>query len=170
MSDRTLLIDEAQRQIAALRMTGTRITLLALSAPSLPASVVSALVRSASAPLDLVGDLGDGSFGLLSLHARGPDGGAGVEHRFLLRLQGVLAPLATRHNVGVVQFRAVHRWASELTDWTDLFASLRDAPAIALSIPPEPRPAPLDGRHGTPISQALRLFRHSSAPTDGQRT
>ncbi|MTJ80747.1 MAG: hypothetical protein F8N37_06995 [Telmatospirillum sp.] len=169
MTDRKLLIDEAQRQIAALRMTDTRITLLSLSAPNLPQSVVAALVRAASAPLDLVGELGDGTYGLLALHARGPDGGAGVEHRFLLRLQGVLAPLAARHNIGQVKFRAVHRWACELTEWADLFDSLRDAPAITLSIPPDYANQP-EAHRVSGMAAAFRFFRHTPAATDSSRT
>ncbi|MDR3439448.1 hypothetical protein [Telmatospirillum sp.] len=169
MTSQNELIEEAQRQIAALRTTDTRITLLALSAPRLPASVVAALVRSASATLDLIGSLGDGSFGLLSLRSHGPDGGAGVEHRFLMRLQGVLSPLAARHDVGPVSFRAVHRWACELNDWADLFDSLRDAPAIPLHIPTERRYGASAEYQNSAMATAMRFLRPSSA-SDGSRT
>ncbi|PKU25578.1 hypothetical protein CWS72_05820 [Telmatospirillum siberiense] len=130
-----MFVDEAQRQIDAFRASTVRLTLMSVSAPALPAPVLESAVRTAASPYDEVGPLGDGSLGLLSLRSVGPEGAAGVQHRFLLRMQTILAPVARRRDIGTVRFRAVHRWACELGDANDLFNSLFDAPPIVLTIP-----------------------------------
>lgn len=135
MMDRDIFVEETQRQIETLGTSSVRLTLMAVNAPSLPAPVLEATVRTAAAPLDMVGPMGDGSLGLLSLRSLGPDGGAGVEQRFLMKMQTVLAPLARRRPIGIIRFRAVHRWACELTDAIDLFDSLFDAPSVVLAVP-----------------------------------
>jgi hypothetical protein len=137
-----MFADEAQRQIGALGASSARITLISVCTSILPASDLEVAVRNAALPHDMVGQLGDGSVGLLSLWSTGPDSGTGVEHRFLPRMKAVLAPVARVCDVGTVRFRAVHRWASELTDAADLFDSLFNAPPVELSIPedhPQPR-------------------------------
>lgn len=141
MTEHDMFVDEAQRQIDAFRASTVRLTLMSISAPKLPAPAVEGAVRTAAAAYDEVGPLGDGSIGLLSLRAAGPDGATGVQHRFLLRLQTLLAPLARRRDIGTVRFKAVHRWACELADVHDLFNSLFDAPAIILTIPSAAQPS-----------------------------
>jgi hypothetical protein len=165
MYDQELLITEVQKQVSALRSTETRITLLSVSAPDIPPATLESCVRAAAAPLDVSGPLGEGNFGLLSLRSQGPDGGAGVEHRFLSRLQSVLAPLARRHSIGVVRFRAVHRWACELTDGSDLVDLLRHAPAIILNIPSATSRTIVPFSLAKPVSSVLRWSR--VPPLDG---
>lgn len=137
----TMFADEAQRQIGALGASSVRITLISVYASMLPASELEVAVRNAAGSLDMIGPLGDGSVGLLSLWSVGPNSGAGVEHRFLPRMRDVLAPLARVCDVGPVRFRAIHRWASDVTDAADLFDSLFNAPAVELSIPQDPVPS-----------------------------
>ncbi|MDR3440526.1 hypothetical protein [Telmatospirillum sp.] len=164
MHSRNRLIDEGHRQINALSTTNTRVTLLSATAPHLPTSVLAAAVQAAATPVDLIGDLGDGSIALLSLCSHGPDAGAGVEHRFLMHLQDFLTPLARRGDIGPVFFRAVHRWTCELGDFTDLFASLRNAPAIPINISPQPAP-----HLPSPVASALRFLLHRSTFANGTR-
>ncbi len=147
--DCDIFIDETQRQVETLGASNVRLTLMAVSAPGLPAAVLESVVRAAAQPLDVVGPLGDGSLSLLSLRSVGPEGGAGIEHRFLMKIQAILAPMARRRDIGTVRFRAVHRWACELADAHDLFDSLFDAPPIVLSIPTA---QPSTGRMARPMA------------------
>lgn len=140
MTERDMFVDEAQRQIDAFRASTIRLTLMSISAPALSAPALSSAVRTAASPYDDVGPLGDGSLGLLSLRSVGTEGAAGIQHRFLLRLQAILAPLARRRDIGTLHFRTVNRWACELTDAADLFNSLFDAPATVLTLPTAAHP------------------------------
>jgi hypothetical protein len=135
MTDRNPFVDKTQRHIEALGASSVRLTLMSVHAPDLPLALLETAVRTAAATLDEIGPLSDGSLGLLSLSSAEPDGGARVERRFIPRMQAVLAPLARRRDIGLVHFRAIHRWACEVTDAFDLFDSLYDAPAIVLTLP-----------------------------------
>jgi hypothetical protein len=134
MTESTMFVEETQRQIEALGASDARITLMSVSAPLMSPNLLESAVRTAATALDVVGPAGDGSVGLLSLWSVGPDGGAGVEHRFLPRMQAILAPMARHRDIGTVRFRAVHRWACEMTDAADLFDSLFDAPSVVLTV------------------------------------
>lgn len=150
MTDQDMFTELTQRQIFALRGSNVRLSLLSVSVPTLPAPLLEYAVRGASASHDVVGPLKDGSIGLFSIES---DGTAGTEHRFLVNLQNVLTPIAKRQDIGIIRFRAVHRWACELTDAFDLFDNLFDAPALLLTIrrpSSSPTPTRLPLRHAVP--------------------
>ncbi len=151
MTERDMFVEEMQRHIRALGASSVRLTLMSISAPGLPAPVLESAVRTAAAPYDEIGPLGDGSLGLLSLQSAGAEGAAGLQTRFALRVQTILAPMARRRNIGTVHFRAVHRLACELNDASDLFNSLFDTPSSVLSLPvPSARP-PLPPFHAAAL-------------------
>ncbi len=125
---------ELVRQVQALNLSRQRMSLMSVATQYLPSSAIAAAVRAAAAPLDTVGILADGSVGVLSLRASGPDGGAGVEDRFLPRLQTTLHPYCRSDGTFRIWFRSVHRWAAELGTADDIITSLFDAPARPVRI------------------------------------
>ncbi|HXP95374.1 MAG TPA: hypothetical protein VN809_01590 [Telmatospirillum sp.] len=169
MTDHDMFAAETQRQIDALGASSVRLALMSVSAQALPESILESAVRTAATSIDVVGPLGDGSLALLSLKPFEEDGFAGFEHRFLMRLQHVLTPIARRRDIGLVRFRSVHRWACELTDVYDLFNCLFDAPSLVLPMPrigiSPPVPAPMPRLHVTsesfpwPMSMAAQPLR-----------
>lgn len=164
MIDRTMFANEIQQQIETLGASTVRLSLMSVRAPALPSAVFESALHAAAAPLDVVGRLDDGSLGMLSLRSVGTDGGAGVEHRFLLKMQAVLAQVASRRAIGPICYRAVHRWACELTDALDLLDCLFDAPLRVLT-PPQPQLSSLIPAWYHPTgSVPLQLSRYAPAP------
>jgi hypothetical protein len=120
---------ELQRQIAQLRGSDFRLSLMSVASLSSRSASFPEAVRAAAAPFDAVGLLRDGSIGVLSLRGLGTDGGAGVEQRFLPRLQAALQRLGRLTGGEWFWFRSVHRWASELSNCGDILDTLFDMPA-----------------------------------------
>lgn len=120
---------ELEYQITALGISNVRLSMMSVFVPALPLAVVASTVRAAAAPSDLVGMLEDRTIGVLCSRALGPDGGQGVEDRFLPRLQSLLLTLCRHRALDLtIRFRAVHLWASELSDADDLVNLLFDMP------------------------------------------
>ena len=127
---------DVERQIAILRGSSVRLSLMSVAVPRLPYDVVCCAVQAA-APSDAIGALADHSVGILSLRSVGPDGGVGVEGRFLPRLQSCLTLACSRRRVSAhLLFRAVHRWASELLDAEDLIDILFSVPVRRIPLTP----------------------------------
>ncbi len=145
---------ELSRQIKVLRLSRQRMSLMSVATHHLPAAAVAAAVRAAAAPLDAVGTLADGSVGVISLRASGTDGGAGVEDRFLPRLQASLSHYCRDDGTFRVWFRSVHRWAAELGTADDIIASLFDAPARPVRVRQEP----------ALLTMPFRPLRHAGYP------
>ena len=74
------------RQVRLLSNSLTRLSLMSVVIPNLSRQATVAAVLAAVTTTDLVGMLEDGSIGVFSLRAPGPDGGVGVDERFLPRL------------------------------------------------------------------------------------
>jgi len=130
------------RQVRLLSNSLTRLSLMSVVIPNLSRQATVAAVLAAVTSSDLVGTLEDGSIGVFSLRAPGPDGGVAVDERFLPRLQ---AALGNSFSPGFgsnmkIWFRSVHRWASELTDGEDLIDSLFAASSRVVGIGAQPVP------------------------------
>jgi hypothetical protein len=144
MTDSESFSIETQRQIDKLSGSSVRLTLMSVSASTLPDTFLEWAAFTSATPHDVVGRLSDGSFGVFSLRSIGAEGTAGIEHRFLLNLQKTLSPIARRRQIGTIRFRSVHRWACELNGALDLFNNLFDAPAILLPMHCSHLPIPVE--------------------------
>ena len=136
MTTQSMFVKETERQIKTLGATTVLLSLLSIKAPSIPSIILERAVESVADSLDLVGPVGDGSLGLLSVW---PDGRTDIKERYVLRLQSVLCPLARRREIGPVHIRFTTHWANETTDAYDLFDCLFDTSPTILALPrPEP--------------------------------
>jgi len=140
------------RQINLLSNSATRLSLMSVVIPSLSRQATVAAVLSSATAADLVGMLGDGSIGVFALRHAGPDGGAGVDERFLPRLQASLrsAFAPSFANEVKIWFRSVHRWATEVGDGDDLLDAIYAASARVVGL-------------ALPVAPASRLLRPSAA-------
>lgn len=130
------------RQVRLLSNSLTRLSLMSVVIPNLSRQATVAAVLAAVTTTDLVGMLEDGSIGVFSLRAPGPDGGVGVDERFLPRLQAALGNAFSPgfgSNVKI-WFRSVHRWATELSDGEELVDALYAASARVVGIGAQPVP------------------------------
>lgn len=130
------LENEIAKQIALLAGTQLRLTLMSVAVPGMDRSLLQTAVRRAAEPFDAIGPLADGSIGVISRRNVGPDGGAGVEDRFLPRAQATFLTIGGRA-VEAPQcfwFRAVHRWAIELTSAGRLVDALFGMPSRPIGV------------------------------------
>ena len=129
------------RQVRLLSNSLTRLSLMSVVIPNLSRQATVAAVLAAVTSTDLVGMLEDGSIGVFSLRAPGPDG-AGADERFLPRLQAALGNAFSPgfgSNVKI-WFRSVHRWATELSDGEELIDALYASSARVVGIGAQPVP------------------------------
>jgi hypothetical protein len=129
-----MMIAEAEHRLSSLGASNVRLSLMSVSAPQVPAAVLADVVRSAAAASDVVGMLGDGSIGVLSLRGLDKEDSDEIEERFIARLRLILQAEMFGRDVGPVSFRAVHRWACELIEASDLVDSLFDAGPVVLTL------------------------------------
>ncbi len=127
------LSSEVGRVIGALRDSKARLTLMSVAAETASVNATIDAVRRAANASDRVGVLADGTVGILSLACRDSDGESCVEERFLDRFKGLPAPRCPAHGE-IIAFRAVHRWAMELADDSDLIDALFGAPCRYVAI------------------------------------
>lgn len=125
----TALELELDRQIARLRGSNIRLSLMSVATVSTRSASFVNAVRAAAPSPDMVGLLHDGSLGVLALRTLGTDGGVGVEQRFLPRLQAAVQRPGRLNGGEWFWFRSVHRWASELSNCGDILDTLFDMPA-----------------------------------------
>ena len=125
---------EANRQIALCRYSNMRVFLMSISAPQLSTAALGAAVSAAADPTDLVGSLPDGSIGVVSLQTMRSGSVLTYEQRFLTHLRARLLANSGGNAIGHVSIRRIERWAAELTDASELFDLLVDAPRSTLTV------------------------------------
>jgi hypothetical protein len=150
------VVAETERHFSALGNSSVRLSLMSVSSSSMTVAALSSAVCSAAAPADIVGILVDGSIGILSLRALGTDGGKGVEDRFLARLKLVLSAICFGREMGPLCFRAVHRWATELSEPGDLVDTLMDSRPTMVMLPLSRK------ANGAPFARPAEALRHSA--------
>jgi hypothetical protein len=128
---------EVDRQIARLRLSNSKLMLLSVSAPQLPAPILNAAVCATAGRTDLVGTLEDGSVGVLAFLPLRTGVATAYEQRFHARLRVRLLAASGARVCGRAWIRSVHRWSAELYAASDLFDALAAAPRtyIALGLP-----------------------------------
>ena len=125
------------RQINLLSHSAMRLSLMSVVISNLSRHATAAAVLAATSAHDMIGLLEDGSIGIFAIRtSSGPDGGVGVEERFLPRLQASLH-YAFTPNAGIkarVWFRSAHRWAAEVFNADDLINILFDTQARTINL------------------------------------
>ena len=124
-------------QISQIRSPTTRLSLMSVVITNLSQHAAASAVLAAASVNDAIGLLEDGSIGVFAIRgSNDPDGGGGVEERFLLRLRASLhsAFSSNASFKDCVWIRSAHRWASEIFNADELINALLGGRAHAVNL------------------------------------